>query len=748
MKLLTTMRAMALATVAIAGVASASAETHIQWSTTGNRTDADGKPCYTQRFTITGDFGFRYVAFNQFARQMKPLCSDDSIIEIVPGYYKISSPRFASASRGDTVVVDVETRGSLRSICYAPDGVHLVKADGTQADADFSRADITASPEMWRSPSGDDNMPYGDAVYDRNAQLAPTAPAAPYEIIPSLKSLKLLGGESRNIEVTFEYKQMSRPTEWTARIADNKAVVTCDRAYEAIVRTRLAAIGLFTPGAVLPDAEIHDYPDFGYRGVMIDIARNYQSPAELKRVLTLMNRYGLNVLHLHFADDEAWRIEIPGMPELTEVGGRRGYTTDEHEFLAQIFTGNGNPDNLNTSSNGFLTRNDFIDLIRTADSLGIIILPEVESPGHARAAIKAMERRFRTTGDDTYRLIDPDDRSVYTSAQSFHDDVMNPALPGPVKFMTHVAAELQKMYREAGVEMPALHIGGDEVAKGAWTASPIADEYMKAHGITNERDLHLVFVSELLHNLTELGIPVSGWQEIAVGHDEAYNKAVRPHVFSVNCWSTLGRQSSVTAQSAAAGYPTVLSNVNHFYLDMCYSPHPYERGLSWGGYVDEFDALHGYPHQLCQVDSAAWRNVVGVSGQLFAETIRSGEMLESFLLPKMLGLAERAWNAGKTYSDARFNDIVDATEIPWWQAEGFNFHVRQPGVKVVDGKVAMNTAYAPSVGAVVRYTIDGSNPTAESPVYGAPIEVPASKQVRAVTFIGDKSSVASILYID
>lgn len=718
------------------------AETTITWSTLGNGTDANQKPTYIQRFVVKGDLNFDRLAFNQFARDMRTVDPAFKLVEIVPGYYCVDSDLFHSGA--DSVVVDIETAGSLRSICYTPEGVHIVR-DGKAAPVTYTRNDITADPSMWVLPSGADVMPYGQQIYVRNTELAPQTTDF-YDVIPSFKSVTLTDGKAAPVtRITTADVPQGAPGAWRATIANGRVHIEAAKADLPLAKRRIEALGL-SDGRPAPAAIITDRPDFPYRGLMIDISRNYQTPAQLDRILHLMARYGLNVLHFHFSDDEAWRLEIPGLPELTEVGGRRGYTTDESEHMAQIFCGDGNPDNPAGSSNGYFTRDEFIAMLRTANSLGITVLPEIESPGHARAAIKAMEKRLRATGDDTYRLIDPADTSVYTSAQAFHDNVMNPAIPGPVRFMKHVGIELCKMYEDAGLKIPAIHIGGDEVAMGAWKGSPIAQRYMAERGITNERDLHLIFVREVIDEYTKLGIPISGWQEVAVGHDDEYNKAVSPHTFSVHCWSTLGKQKSVTSQSALAGFPTVLCNVNHFYVDLCYSSHPYERGLSWGGYVDEFASLAGYPRQLCPVDDKTFANVIGVSAQLFSETVRSGEMLESYLLPKMLGLAERGWNGEKTYTDAEFNAVINNREVPYWQAAGYNFHLRQPGIAAVDGKIIMNTSYPASLKPVVRYTTDGSNPTAQSPAYTGPIDAAGISQVRAATFIGDKQSVVTLFY--
>lgn len=246
------------------------------------------------------------------------------------------------------------------------------------------------------------------------------------------------------------------------------------------------------------------------------------------------------------------------------------------------------------------------------------------------------------------------------------------------------------------------------------------------------------------------GIKISGWQEIALRHSDEYNEAVRPQVYSVNCWSTLPSQGQggVVQAIAESGYPVILSNVNHYYLDMCYSRHPYERGLTWGGTVDEFDALGGYPARLCPFPGA---NLKGVQGQVFGETLRSADGLETMLLPKMLGLAERAWNPDSTYSDDIFHAAI-LNEIPKWEADGYAYHVRQPGITLEEGRyVKFNSPYPD---AVIRVTFDGTEPTeALEPVaQDARIDLKAMSSapaaVRARLWLNGRPSPVTILNLE
>ena len=721
------------------------AKTAVVWENLGNGKDASGAMYYIQRFTIKGDINkIDRLCFNQFARKMKPLNSADSVVEIVPGYYYITSPQFGT--NVDSVVVDIRVNGAMMSICYAPDGVHTVTPQGFTEGVDYTRRSIIERPEQW-SVEGRDRMPYGDAIFQFNESLLCNDSIGIYDVIPSFKSVKLEEGYyAGNGELVTRPIAHSNPEYYRIKVSSDSLIVEYASEKALKIANRVMATHNYLPavGNKLPCAIIEDYPDLPYRAVMIDIARNYLPITDLQTVAQMLSRYRLNTLHFHFCDDEAWRLEIPGLPELTEMGSRRGYTLNEEKYLAQIFTGNGNPKAIEGTANGYITKGEFIQFLQYCQQYGIDVIPEIESPGHARAAIKSMEVRYRNTGDATYRLIEDGDTSRYTSAQAFHDNVMNPALSGPYKFMEKVIDEIILMYKEAGVPLLAIHIGGDEVPRGAWNGSQSAISLIEKENLEGEKGLHAYFVRRLSKILSQRGIKMNGWQEIAVGHTDDYNAEIAPLVGGVNCWSTLPSHGhgGVTREAVNAGYPIILSNVNHFYLDMTYNYHPLEKGLNWGGTVDEFNSLAGYPKDLCPTDSTTRGRIIGISGHLFAETIRSFPQLQTYLLPKMLGLAERAWNNNATYTTAQFNNIIYRKELPRLAVRGWNFHLRQPGIIVENDEVKMNSPYA---GAEIRYTLDGSEPTIKSPIYTKPFVSDAS-QIRARLYYLGQQSVSTILF--
>lgn len=734
----------------------AGAQTIVEWEVVGHQPDADGKPTYTQRFIVKGDRSrLARLCFDQFDKPMTAVNPLDTVGRIIPGYYYIDSKRFAptakKAKKGkkgaepDSLVIDIITGGTAPQYSFGADGVHGVDRDGKPFDVEFVRRSQTLRPEQWTA-AGRDRMPYGDTFYDINAQLTekPVKLRA-YDLVPSFKTARYTGnGVYTGGRIIAEREIKAHNPEFIRIRITPDGIVAEGASPQAVKMARRTAERLIAANPEgLPEGMIEDWPDFGYRGMMIDVARNFQTLDQMKKFVDVMADYRMNRLQFHFIDDEAWRLEIPGLPELTEFGAKRGYTTDEANFLAQIYCGDGNPEA--DTNHGMYTREEFIDFLRYCYDRGVLVIPEIETPGHARAAVKAMDARWRRTGDDSYRLHEDGDTSVYRSAQDFSDNVMNPVLPGTHKFMNKVLDEVIAMYKDAGVPLESIHIGGDEVPHGGWSGSPSARKFMAEHGMTGESELHAYWVKSVADAVARRGQKLSGWQEIGLGHSQEYADEITPHVGFINLWIGYpGKDGVLPGEKALdAGYPVVVSAVDHFYLDLAHSYHPDERGLNWGGVTDEFKTLDGMPRKIAPAKPSAKGHIVGVQGQMWAETMRGPQWMERYLFPRMLAVAERGWNADTTYTHRQFNGLLGQRELPLLAKRGVEFHLRQPGIKVIDDMVNMNSPYAD---AVIRYTLDGSDPTAESPVYTGPFATDA-RQVRARLFYLGQESVPSILNI-
>ncbi|MDE6270714.1 MAG: family 20 glycosylhydrolase [Muribaculaceae bacterium] len=723
--------------------ASAWAEGSISWNTLGNTIDENGKGQHIERFTVVPD-GAEGFAFCIFKRAMTAVNPADTLREILPGYYAVMSPRMAQAAPGDTVVVDILLRAPLLHRSYRPDGMHLI-ADGKAVRCRTDFATGLDTPDQWRN--GDkDGMIYGPQAFAINDSLRTAMRPQAYGGVPTLKHLTL-SGERVKAPMSVVYKPVDDQRPGYVRLSlDGDPELTIYTNEPGAARHILRKIQKATAAdGTIPAAEIEHWADYPYRGLMLDVARNYIPAAEVKRMLDLMADYGLNVLHFHLGEDEAWRVEIPGLPELTEVGSKRGYTlSDDVDFLKQIYSGDGNPEATDTPANGYYTAEEYMDLLRYADALGIEIIPEYDAPGHSRAAIRAMETRYRRTGDDSMRLIHDGDTSVYTSAQDYHDNVLNPALESSYRFWGAVMDGTKELYDRAGVPLRTIHIGGDEVPKHCWDGSSVAQEFMKSHGMENQSEMRAYFAGRLAHMAAERGIDIAGWQEIALDHSEAYNDSVRPNVRAVNCWTNAGDKGT---RIAAAGYPLVITNVDYLYFDQTPTTHPEEPGLIWGGLVDEFKPLQATRSRLCKLSPETENNVYGISCTLFSETVRSPQMVQRYFLPRLVPMAERAHNAEATIGNEELFGFL-TSEMPLWDSMGLDHILRQPGIRInADGMVEMNSAYAPGYG-TIRYTLDGSDPTMESAAYTAPFKAADASQVRARLFAGPEArSVVSILFI-
>lgn len=584
--------------------------------------------------------------------------------------------------------------------------------------------------------------------------------------------------ERVEVDVPGTYLLQVAPGEGATIAGDGAGVFYGTQSLRALI----AADRLGREGAEvrIPVVELEDVPAFGYRGMHLDVARNFHSVASVKRLLDVMAFYKLNRLHLHLTEDEGWRLAIEELPELTEVGGFRGHTLDDADYLHPSYGSGPFPDTATGSGSGFYSRAQFVDVLRYASARHIEVIPEINMPGHARAAIKAMEHRYRRLmaegrQDDAerYRLVDPADTSKYRSAQWYSDNVINVCRESALTFETTVIDDVIEMYAEAGAPLSTIHTGGDEVPTGVWAGSPMCQDYLARHPeVDNPRDLQREFFRRVQAYINSKGLRTAGWEEIAMRfradgswtpNDEFAGGGVVPYV-----WNNLWGNEDLGNRLANAGYPVVWCNVTNFYFDLAYTKDPREPGQYWGGFVNTRDAFAFVPYHIFRsiavrpngvpytdrdfvgkerLTAAGRENIQGMQGHLWSETIHTPEMLEHYYLPKMLGLAERAWRGQASWGDIANREARNAAVDEAWNVfanalgrrefprldrlfGGYDYRLAPPGAKVVDGQLVVNTAYP---GMTVRYTTDGSGPTADSREYTGPLDV-TSGIVKLSTF--------------
>lgn len=547
----------------------------------------------------------------------------------------------------------------------------------------------------------------------------------------------------------------------------------------------LFPLGIWTKSSAnfsIPNVEVKDNPRFGYRGLHIDVARNFQTKEQVKRVLNWMAMYKLNTLHFHFSEDDAWRIEIPALPELTTVGVKRGHTLDSKTNMPASYGSGGD---VNNPQSSFYTRNDYIDILKFAKSRHIEVIPEIETPGHARAAIKAMNARHdrlmkegKTQEAKQYLLADPDDKSEYLSAQNFKDNVMCVALPSVYKFIETTVDAIISMHNDAGMPLKTIHMGGDEVPAGVWEKSPLCQALLKelpANEYKQTSDLWVYYWRKVSEIIKKRGLYVSGWEEIGMRESKVdggkvmmVNPVFANEIFHTYVWNTVigWGAEDLPYRLANGGYKVVLCPVSNLYFDLAYQKDFEEVGYYWGGFLDVDKPFYFIPFDYLKntkvdrfgnpIDPSVLvgkdrltdygkSNIVGIQGHLWSENIRSAEGLEYLAFPKMLGLAERAWAADPewaTTKDAQkgeqlyqkaWSEFVNTVgkrelfKLNYYQ-NGVNFRIPTVGAKVENGVVVANIQLP---GLVIRYTTDGSEPTLKSPVYTAPISAKGIVKLRA-----------------
>lgn len=532
--------------------------------------------------------------------------------------------------------------------------------------------------------------------------------------------------------------------------------------------------------------KVVDGPRFPYRGMHLDIARNFQNKSAIIKLIDAMAYYKLNKLHLHLTEDEGWRLEIKALPELTEIGAFRGHTLNDEQHIQPAYGSGAETDPKASNGSGYLSQEEFIEILKYSQERHIEVIPEINVPGHARAAIMAMNARYKKLKSEgkeeaaaEFLLVDPDDQSEYESVQHYPDNVVCPCMESVYHFYETVVEELIQMYEQADVPFKTLHTGGDEVPNGVWEKSPICKTFLEANpDIKTPYDLTYYFRARLSEILSNRQLVMAGWEEIALERQESGRYVPNPtfnygdndteHTkFLPYVWNNLWGNQDLGNRLANAGYDVVLCNVTNLYFDLAYDKDPKEPGFYWGGFVDTKKAWEFLPFDVFQstkedalgkpfdpkkdfagmdgLTKEGKKNIVGIQGQLWSETIKGSDMLEYYYFPKMIGLAERAWSKLPEWSTIEdevereeaemeswnlFANTIGQKELPRldYISGGYNYRIPPPGVKIENGKVLANSAFP---GLTIRYETEGLEATESSKEYNQLLEKKGAMKLKS-----------------
>ncbi|CCW19256.1 Beta-hexosaminidase [Sphingobium indicum BiD32] len=456
----------------------------------------------------------------------------------------------------------------------------------------------------------------------------------------------------------------------------------------------------FGHAVVLSAMTISEAPRFAWRGLMMDVARHFQPIETLYPIVDAMVAQKLNVLHLHLTDDQGWRVEIKRYPRLTEIGGWRTPPSSGGEPGPKV--------------GGFYTQAQLKALVAYAAERGITIVPEIDMPGHAQAAVAAYPREVGVLGDQP---------------GTGHDWGVNPWLFSPsersMSFIRNVLDEVLAIFPSQ-----FIHVGGDEAVKDQWQRSPQVQAQMAALGLKTENQMQGWMIAQLGEYLTSKGRRLIGWDEILEGDV--------PTSASVMSWR--GEKGAVDA--ANKGHDVVLSPAPNLYFDNLQSDRSDEPPGRLA--VQTLEQVYSYDPAPAGIDPERIKHVLGAQANAWSEYLATAKQKAHAIFPRLSALAELTWSPKDKRDWKGFVARLDPQMLRY-QREGIaaadsafavNFRVQgSRGDALRSGKVRLVMDTQAGAGAI-RYASNGKA-SAKARAYAAPVTIPTGTMVEAAAFLAD-----------
>jgi len=443
--------------------------------------------------------------------------------------------------------------------------------------------------------------------------------------------------------------------------------------------------------ARLQSQRITDEPRFSYRGMHLDVSRHFQPVEFVKQYIDLMAQFKFNTFHWHLTDDQGWRIEIKKYPRLTTVGQ---YRSESHEGrYSTTFKGDGRP------VEGFYTQEQIRDVVAYAKARHINVIPEIELPGHASAALAAYPELGKGCAAPDYKF-------EVKKTWGIFKEVFCPT-EETFKFLEDVLDETIKLFPDS----PYIHIGGDEVLKDYWKESAFVQELKKKENLRDEHEVQSYFIRRIEKFVNSKGKKIIGWDEILEG-------GIAPNA-TIMSWR--GMRGGIAA--AKAGHDVIMTPTDFVYFDYGQGDPAYEP-LNIGSYVplSKVYSFEPVPPELTPEEA---KYILGGQANIWTEYIETGSQVEYMAFPRMLALSEVLWSKkeGRNFDD--FKRRLNAV-LPRLDKQGVNYRIPEPGglENVVTENERVSIVLTPAPGTVVIYTTDGSTPNIKtSEQYYEPIEL-------------------------
>ena len=369
----------------------------------------------------------------------------------------------------------------------------------------------------------------------------------------------------------------------------------------------------------LPCLSMVDAPRFEYRGFMLDVARHYFEVNEIKRMIEVMSYYKMNRFHWHLVDDQGWRIQIDKYPKLTSVGSVRNNSWSVDPIYGGYYTNE-------PYGPYFYTKDEIRDIVQYAKERHIEVVPEVEFPGHACAALAAYpEFSCTPNGGHSVKV----DGGIYS-------DVFNVANPATLQFAKDVLDEVIELF-----PYHQIHIGGDECPTSAWSSNNDCLDLMEKEGFSNIRELQSLFVRQISDYLRENGKEPIMWNE-SLSASGTNVELIEGTKGTMMCWES-GKVQSTALQAAKMGMNSIITPWGPYYINRKQSTNPNEP-VGAGNGSDDLRATYSYVPVPSSVPTTLHKYYVGVQGTFWTEHVQSNYLLEYLALPRLIAIAETGWS--------------------------------------------------------------------------------------------------------
>jgi hexosaminidase len=598
--------------------------------------------------------GFTLVYTSQTRVADKHVCQGAALKRRVANFHEFSPPEGFSVKPGGSWHFTVEgltngpkhvTAGIKSSYLTLADGRHVPVSFG---DLMLDGADCGELPELL--PKGEVMEPYALLPWPLSLSLRPeevppvalypAAGSGPEDIRAVAKVLALyqrlfptdnvpftLQPAQGGRKIRFQAESSIMPAAYELRFTAGEIILASDDAAGRFYG--LVSLAQLLHGA-RRDAETFQFPVFGdiadqprydWRGCHLDVSRQFYPVADIERLIDILAWNRLNIFHWHLTDDEAWRLEIKAFPELTEIGAWRG----PDEVLVPQLGDGAEP------RSGYYSQDDVRRIVAHAGALHVEVVPEIDIPGHSTAALFSLPQ-----------LVDGQEApDGYRSVQGYANNALNPAIEFTYEFLGRVFDEMVALFPSE-----YIHIGGDEVAHGAWLASPLCRALIEREKLADTAELQSYFLRRVKAMLSERGKKLAGWNEVSHGG------GVEREGTLLMAWE----KAEIGVELAGEGYDVIMTPAQAYYLDMAQAEAWGEPGASWAGFTPPektyaYEAEGELPEELRD-------RVRGIQACIWGENFVSRAYFNRLVFPRLPAVAEAAWTISARKDWRRFAAIV------------------------------------------------------------------------------------------